>query len=59
MLPYLTHCVSPYRIVSVYVGQSQHVKGERAPALGWEPKTVPVVVGEWAEEGIKAALDKL
>lgn len=59
MLSYLTKCVSPYRIVSVYVGQSQHVKGERALALGWEPKTVPVVIDEWAEEGIKAALEKL
>jgi hypothetical protein len=59
MLPSLTVCVSPYRIVSVYVGQSQHVKGERALALGWEPKTVPVVMDEWTEEGIKAALEKL
>jgi hypothetical protein len=42
----------------VYVGQSQHVKGERALALGWEPKRV-VVMEEWAEEGIKAALEKL
>jgi len=58
MLSYLTDCVSPYRIVSVYVGQSQHVKGERALALGWEPKTV-VVMDEWADEGIKAALEKL
>jgi hypothetical protein len=48
-----------YRIVSVYVGQSQHVKGERALALGWEPKTAPVVIEEWVEEGIKAALERL
>jgi len=46
-------------IVSVYVGQSQHVKGERAQALGWEPKTVPVVLERWAEEGIKVALEKV
>jgi hypothetical protein len=59
MPSYLTDCVSPFRIVSVYVGQSQHVKGVRAPALGWEPKTVPVVMNEWTEEGVKAALDKL
>lgn len=52
-------CVSAYRIVSVYVGQSQHVKGERAQALGWEPKRVPIVMDEWADEGIKAALEKL
>jgi len=59
MLSCLTECVSPYRIVSVYVGQSQHVKGERALTLGWEPKTVPVVMEEWTEEGVKAALEKL
>lgn len=59
MLSYLTECVSLYRIVSAYVGQSQHVKGERALALGWQAKTAPVVLGEWADEGIKAALDKL
>jgi hypothetical protein len=59
MLSYLTECVSPYRIVSVYVGQSQHVKGERAHALGWEPKRVPIVMDEWTEEGIRAALEKL
>lgn len=47
------------RIVSVYIGQSQHVKGERARALGWEPRTTPVVIEEWAEEGVKAALEKL
>ena len=59
MLSYLTYCVSPYRIVSVYIGQSQHVKGERARTLGWEPKITPVVIEEWAEEGIKVALEKL
>lgn len=59
MLSYLTGRVSTHRIVSVYVGQSQHVKGERAKALGWEPKKVPIVMQEWADEGIKAALDKL
>lgn len=59
MLSYLMVCVSAYRIVSVYVGQSQHVKGERAQALGWEPKRVPIVMDEWADEGIKAALEKL
>jgi hypothetical protein len=59
MLSCLMVCVSPYRIVSVYIGQSQHVKGERAVALGWEPKRVPVVIEEWAEEGVKAALEKL
>jgi len=53
----ITDLQSP--IVSVYVGQSQHVKGERAQALGWEPKTVPIVMDEWTEEGVKAALDKL
>jgi len=56
MVSYLTVCVSPYRIVSVYVGQSQLVKGERALALGWEPK-VTVVMEEWADEGIQTALE--
>lgn len=57
MLSYLTECVPSYRIVSTYIGQSQHVKGERARALGWEPKT-QVVFGDWGEEGIKAVLEK-
>jgi hypothetical protein len=51
--------VSLYRLLFVYVGQSQHVKGERAQALGWEPKTVPVEFEQWAEDGIKVALEKL
>ncbi len=49
--------VSLYRLLFVYVGQSQHVKGERALALGWEPKTVEFE--QWAEDGIKVALEKL
>ncbi|KAN0123311.1 hypothetical protein V8E52_002643 [Russula decolorans] len=51
--------ITDLQIVSVYVGQSQHVKGERAQALGWEPKRVPIVLEEWADEGIQAALEKL
>ena len=51
-------CFSIQDSFGVQVGQSQHVKGERALALGWEPK-VAVVMKEWTDEGIKAALEKL
>ena len=52
-------CFSSHRIVSVYIAQSQHVKGERALALGWEPRAMPVVLEQWAEEGIKVAVEKV
>jgi len=42
---------------STFLGSSQHVRGERAKALGWEPR--PVVLQDWAEEGISASLGKL
>lgn len=42
---------------TVFVGSSQRVRAERAKALGWEPH--PVVLEDWAKEGIEAALEKL
>jgi len=42
---------------SMFLGSSQHARGERAKALGWEPQ--PVVLQDWAEEGISASLGKL
>jgi len=41
---------------STFLGASQHCQGERAKALGWEPR--PVVLEDWAEDGIAAALGK-
>ena len=41
---------------STFLGASQHARGARAEALGWTPK--PVVLDEWAEAGITAALEK-
>ena len=41
----------------MFLGSSQHARGERAKALGWEPQ--PVVLSDWAEEGISASLRKL
>lgn len=41
----------------MFLGSSQHAQGERAKALGWEPQ--PVVLSDWAEEGISASLRKL
>ena len=38
------------------LGATQRIRGERAKALGWEPQ--PVVLEEWAEEGLTAALEK-
>lgn len=43
--------------VDTFVGKTQHVRGERAEALGWKPR--PVVLEDWAEEGFKSALEKL
>jgi hypothetical protein len=42
---------------SLFLGASQHIRGERAKALGWEPR--PVVLEDWVEEGITAALATL
>lgn len=40
----------------MFLGASQHARGARAEALGWAPK--PVVLEDWAEAGITAALEK-
>ena len=45
------------RRASIFLGSSQNARGERAKALGWEPQ--PVVLQDWAEEGISASLGKL
>ncbi|KAH9041085.1 NAD-binding protein [Lactarius pseudohatsudake] len=42
---------------SIFLGSSQHARGERAKALGWVPR--PVVLEDWAEVGISASLEKL
>jgi len=42
---------------SLFLGSTQRVRGERAKALGWEPRSV--VLEDWAEEGIKDALARL
>jgi len=41
----------------MFFGASQHLRGERAKSLGWEPR--PVVFEEWSDEGIASALAKL
>jgi nucleoside-diphosphate-sugar epimerase len=43
--------------VDVYMGATQHVRAERAAALGWEARTV--VVEDYVEEGVKSSLEKL
>ncbi|KAH8980018.1 NAD-binding protein [Lactarius akahatsu] len=47
---------APYP-ASIFLGASQHARGERAKALGWVPR--PVVLEDWAEVGISASLEKL
>lgn len=42
---------------SLFLGASQHLRGKRAEDLGWRPR--PVVLEEWADEGITSALAKL
>lgn len=42
---------------SVFMGESQHVRAERAKALGWKPQTVELE--DSAEEGIKFAFERL
>jgi len=42
---------------SLFLGASIRVRGERAKALGWEPR--PVVLEDWAEQGITDVLAKL
>jgi len=51
----IRYFVSPR--ASLFLGASIRVRGERAKALGWEPR--PVVLEDWAEEGIIDALAKL
>jgi hypothetical protein len=38
------------------MGATQHVRAERAVALGWEPRTV--VLEDTAEEELKSAWEK-
>jgi len=42
---------------SLFLGASQHLRGKRAEDLGWQPR--PVVLEDWADEGISSALAKL
>ncbi|KAH9997990.1 hypothetical protein BJV77DRAFT_982663 [Russula vinacea] len=42
--------------VDVFMGATQHVRAERAVALGWEPRTV--VLEDTAEEELKSAWEK-
>jgi hypothetical protein len=39
------------------MGATQHLRAERAVALGWEPRTV-VVLEDTAEEELKSAWEK-
>jgi hypothetical protein len=42
---------------SLFLGASQHLRGERAKVLGWKPR--PVVLEDWANEGITSVLAKM
>jgi hypothetical protein len=42
---------------SLFLGASQHLRGERAKGLGWKPR--PVVLEDWANEGITSVLAKV
>jgi hypothetical protein len=42
---------------SLFLGASQNLRSERAKVLGWTPR--PVVLEDWADEGITSALAKL
>ena len=42
---------------SLFFGASQNLRGERVKDLGWEPR--PVVLEDWADEGITSALASL
>ena len=42
---------------SLFFGASQNIRGERVKDLGWEPR--PVVLEDWADEGITSALASL
>jgi hypothetical protein len=46
-----------YSRASSFLGASQRVRGERAESLGWEPR--PVVLEDWADEGITSAVATL
>ena len=46
-----------YSRASSFLGASQHVRGERAKELGWEPR--PVVLEDWADEGVTSAVATL
>ncbi|KAI9437200.1 hypothetical protein H4582DRAFT_2153353 [Lactarius indigo] len=41
----------------VFIGASQNVQGERAKALGWNPRHV--ALEKWVDEGVKVALEVL
>jgi hypothetical protein len=42
---------------TLFVGGSMHIRAERGKDLGWEPR--PVVLEDWADEGIMTALTTL
>ena len=42
---------------SLFLGASQNIRSERVKDLGWEPR--PVVLEDWADEGITSALASL
>jgi hypothetical protein len=42
-----------YSRASSFLGASQHVRGERAKELGWDPR--PVVLEDWVDKGVTSA----
>jgi hypothetical protein len=42
---------------SSFLGASQHIRGERAKDLGWEPRSV--VLEDWADEGVTSTVAAL
>jgi hypothetical protein len=46
-----------YSRASSFLGASQHVRGERAKELGWDPR--PVVLEDWVDEGVTSAVATL
>ena len=42
---------------SLFLGAGQHVRGERAKELGWDPR--PVVLEDYADEGVTSAVATL
>ena len=53
----MTYHIFTYSRASLFLGASQHVRGQRAKDLGWEPR--PVVLEDWADQGVTSAVAAL